>query len=91
VEVKLSSGTVGEIRIKSPTMLTQYAIIAYKSWISIPNDAYSYIGDEEKTQAAFDEDGYLKTGDLAEFKNGKYFLLGRANIDCKSRYMVLAD
>ncbi|KAL7932159.1 adenylate-forming enzyme AfeA [Trichoderma chlorosporum] len=63
VEVKLSSGVVGEIRIKSPTMLTHY------------------IGDEEKTQAAFDEDGYLKTGDIAEFKNGKYFILGRQNID----------
>ncbi|GAB1318646.1 hypothetical protein MFIFM68171_08856 [Madurella fahalii] len=40
-----------------------------------------YIGDEEKTRAAFDKDGFYKTGDMAELKDGEYFFAGRAATD----------
>ncbi|KAL9470884.1 hypothetical protein ACSS6W_008825 [Trichoderma asperelloides] len=40
-----------------------------------------YIGDEEKTKAAFDDEGYFKTGDFAELKDGEYIFSGRANAD----------
>ncbi|UKZ72529.1 hypothetical protein TrVFT333_000159 [Trichoderma virens FT-333] len=40
-----------------------------------------YIGDEEKTKAAFDAEGYFKTGDFAELKDGEYIFSGRANTD----------
>lgn len=42
-----------------------------------------YIGDEEATQAVFDEHGYYKTNDLAEYKNGEYIFCGRENTDCE--------
>jgi malonyl-CoA/methylmalonyl-CoA synthetase len=44
-----------------------------------------YAGDEEATRAAFDEEGYYKTGDLAEIRDGQYFFVGRANSDCVYR------
>ncbi|KAM0522964.1 hypothetical protein ACHAPE_001453 [Trichoderma viride] len=40
-----------------------------------------YIGDEKKTKAAFDAEGYFKTGDFAEKKNGEFIFSGRANAD----------
>ncbi|KAK5994002.1 Acyl-CoA ligase oryP-like protein [Cladobotryum mycophilum] len=40
-----------------------------------------YIGAEEKTKAAFDEEGYFKTGDYGEFRDGEYYFCGRANAD----------
>ncbi|KAM0461603.1 hypothetical protein ACHAPV_004311 [Trichoderma viride] len=40
-----------------------------------------YIGDKEKTNAAFDAEGYFKTGDFAELKDGEYIFSGRANAD----------
>ncbi|UKZ70905.1 uncharacterized protein TrAtP1_011876 [Trichoderma atroviride] len=40
-----------------------------------------YIGDKEKTKAAFDADGYFKTGDFAERKDGEFIFSGRANAD----------
>ncbi|POR37072.1 Acyl-CoA synthetase family member 3, mitochondrial [Tolypocladium paradoxum] len=40
-----------------------------------------YIGDEEASKAAFDEEGYLKTGDLAHIVDGEYVFDGRATAD----------
>ncbi|PNP44388.1 hypothetical protein TGAMA5MH_03994 [Trichoderma gamsii] len=40
-----------------------------------------YIGDKEKSKAAFDAEGYFKTGDFAELKNGEFIFSGRANAD----------
>lgn len=45
----------------------------------------SYIGDEEKTASAFDEEGYFKTGDLAKIVEGEYVFTGRASVGCKLR------
>src|ERR1700754_2348376 len=46
----------------------------------------SYLGDEKLTQQAFDEEGYYKTGDLAELKDGQYIFGGRANSDCTKSF-----
>lgn len=40
-----------------------------------------YIGDEEMTGAAFDDEGYFKTGDFAQLRDGEYIFSGRANSD----------
>ncbi|KAM3448676.1 hypothetical protein MY3296_007568 [Beauveria thailandica] len=40
-----------------------------------------YIGDMDATRAAFDADGFMKTGDLGKLQDGQYYILGRENID----------
>jgi len=40
-----------------------------------------YIHDPEATKAAFDEDGYFKSGDMAIRKGKHYFITGRASVD----------
>ncbi|KAK5996040.1 Acyl-CoA ligase oryP [Cladobotryum mycophilum] len=40
-----------------------------------------YAGNEKATKEAFNEDGYYKSGDLAELKDGELLFLGRANND----------
>ncbi|KAM0743986.1 hypothetical protein ACQRIT_001300 [Beauveria bassiana] len=40
-----------------------------------------YIGDMEASRAAFDADGFMKTGDLGKLQDGQYYILGRENID----------
>lgn len=44
-----------------------------------PNVMLGYYNDEEATKAAFDEEGYLLTGDLAKIdpKSGHYMIVGR--------------
>jgi malonyl-CoA/methylmalonyl-CoA synthetase len=44
---------------------------------------YSYLDDAGSTKNAFDEDGYYKTGDMAEFKDEEYIFKGRFNADCQ--------
>ncbi|KAM4066050.1 AMP-binding enzyme [Hirsutella rhossiliensis] len=63
IDVKLSEGDHGELRVKSPNMLTHY------------------IGEEEATRDAFDDEGYFKTGDLAYLKDGEFVFAGRSNAD----------
>ncbi|KAK2865068.1 hypothetical protein FQN49_003946 [Arthroderma sp. PD_2] len=63
IQVKLTEGDHGELRIKSPRRLI------------------GYLGDEKSTKAAFDEEGYFKTGDLAELKDDTYIFRGRAAAD----------
>jgi non-ribosomal peptide synthetase component E (peptide arylation enzyme) len=66
-------------------MFTQYvAVSGYNSPGRLFTDEqFSYIGDEDNTKAAFDQDGFLKTGDMAELKDGEYVFAGRATTDCK--------
>lgn len=52
------------------------------------NTPCSYIGDEKATEAAFDEDGFYKTGDIAQRVGNQYFFQGRAYSDCKCRTMI---
>lgn len=59
------------------------AVYCFKEERNLAN-YQSYIGDEEKTKAAFDDEGYFKTGDFAELKDGEYIFSGRANTDCKT-------
>ncbi|KAK5946308.1 hypothetical protein PMZ80_000450 [Knufia obscura] len=40
-----------------------------------------YIHDPEATKAAFDEDGYFKSGDMAIKRGKHYFITGRASVD----------
>jgi len=40
-----------------------------------------YVNDPEATKAAFDDDGYFKSGDMAEKKGEYYFITGRASVD----------
>ncbi|PNP49778.1 hypothetical protein THARTR1_09546 [Trichoderma harzianum] len=40
-----------------------------------------YVGEDDLTRAAFDEEGYYKTGDLAELRDGQYYFTGRKNSD----------
>lgn len=40
-----------------------------------------YIHDPEATKAAFDKDGYFKSGDMAIKKGKHYFITGRASVD----------
>lgn len=42
----------------------------------------SYIGNEAATKAAFDEEGFFKTGDLGRRIRNQYFFEGRATCDC---------
>ena len=53
--------------------------------------AIRYIGDEEATKAVFDEHGYYKTNDLAEYRNGEYIFCGRENTDCESSSTIETD
>ncbi|KAJ5698288.1 hypothetical protein N7462_000293 [Penicillium macrosclerotiorum] len=63
IDIKLSEGDRGEIRVKSARMFI------------------GYIGDKAATKAVFDEHGYYKTNDLAEYRNGEYIFCGRENTD----------
>ncbi|KAH6843247.1 hypothetical protein B0I37DRAFT_330943 [Chaetomium sp. MPI-CAGE-AT-0009] len=40
-----------------------------------------YLGDEEKTKASLDKDGFYKTGDTAELKDGEVIFTGRDTTD----------
>ncbi|OBS21185.1 hypothetical protein FPOA_07523 [Fusarium poae] len=46
-----------------------------------PRMLLGYFGDDELTKAAFDNEGYYKTGDLAELRDGQYWFRGRASSD----------
>lgn len=52
-----------------------------------PNVMLGYYNDEEATKAAFDEDGYFLTGDLAKIdsESGHYMIVGRL------KNMIVAD
>ncbi|PIG79525.1 hypothetical protein AARAC_000449 [Aspergillus arachidicola] len=54
----------------------QGEILARSSWMLT-----HYIGNEQATKVAFDDDGFFKTGDLAQDVNGEYVFTGRATSD----------
>lgn len=83
--MKLSEGDYGELCVKSPEMFTQYVCHVKVLPLMNTNNAAlnSYLGDNNATQAAFDDEGYFKTGDLGKFEDGEYIFAGRANTDCE--------
>jgi malonyl-CoA/methylmalonyl-CoA synthetase len=91
--VKLTEGDHGELRVKSPFMMIRYV----RKVFSVLRDLCrltrftlsSYVGDDKATQDAFDEEGFYKTGDLVDLRNGEYFMVGRM-IDRKCREAPLS-
>ncbi|OAQ99178.1 hypothetical protein LLEC1_01747 [Akanthomyces lecanii] len=51
-------------------------------FIKSPDRFLCYLGDEEKTKAAFDEGGFYKTGDIAELQQDELIFHGRERDDC---------
>ncbi|KAL4888857.1 hypothetical protein BDV59DRAFT_210634 [Aspergillus ambiguus] len=49
--------------------------------VKSPHIFTEYIHDPKTTAAAFNEDGYYKTGDIGRREGDYYFILGRASID----------
>ncbi|GAO19023.1 uncharacterized protein UV8b_01145 [Ustilaginoidea virens] len=49
--------------------------------VKVPTIFKAYIGDEEATKAAFDPDGFFKTGDFAEQQGDNLVYLGRMKTD----------
>lgn len=48
-----------------------------------------YLDNEAATRAAFDSDGYYRTGDQCYVENGIYFIEGRTSHDCKCSSSLL--
>lgn len=73
-------------------MFTQYVYFhnLSASMRSCTNTPCSYIGDKKATEAAFDEDGFYRTGDIAQRVGDQYFFQGRAYSDCKCLAMILS-
>lgn len=42
-----------------------------------------YLGDDDATQRAFDEEGYYRTGDILRQVGEEYVFEGRASADCR--------
>ncbi|KAH7128998.1 hypothetical protein EDB81DRAFT_808572 [Dactylonectria macrodidyma] len=49
--------------------------------IKSPGMMICYLDDEKLTQSALDEEGYYKSGDLAELRDGEYVFTGRSSTD----------
>jgi long-chain acyl-CoA synthetase len=74
-------GSVGKPLGKAVAKLDEEGEILVKS----PCLMKGYYKDEEKTKAAFTEDGYLRTGDLGEYdKEGYLYIVGRAKDQFKT-------
>ncbi|KAJ5375799.1 acetyl-CoA synthetase-like protein [Penicillium concentricum] len=50
-------------------------------FVKAPGMFTHYIGDEEATKAAFDEEGFFRTGDILRREGNQYIFLGRASSD----------
>ncbi len=65
--------TIDDVKINDPNEDGEGEI-----YVKGPNVMLGYYKDEETTAAAFDEDGYFKTGDYGKFgKDGTLFITGR--------------
>lgn len=51
-------------------------------WRSMLTVGTRYINDEAATRAAFDDEGFYKTGDRVHRIGDKYYFDGRASCDC---------
>lgn len=79
-DVKLSEGDEGEILVKTPYMLAKWVSNGVLCW-SLLTFIVRYIFDNKATAAAFDSDGYFKTGDIARREGKWYWIVGRASQD----------
>lgn len=75
----LPDGSIGEIALGADVKLTEgdEGEVRTRSYYSFSK----YIHDPEATKAAFDEDGYFKSGDMAIRKGKYFFITGRASVD----------
>ena len=65
--------TIDDVKINEPNENGEGEI-----FVKGPNVMLGYYNDEETTKAAFDENGYFKTGDYGKFdENGVLFITGR--------------
>ncbi|KAI0537876.1 adenylate-forming enzyme AfeA [Xylaria digitata] len=72
-------GSVGKI---APGIKVKFSEGTYgRLLIKSPNRFLGYLGNEEATRAVFDEEGYYKTGDIAELKDDEILLHGRERDD----------
>ena len=53
------------------------------------SDHISYLDNPEATEAAFDEEGYFRTGDSARLVGSNVVLDGRFKTDCKPVSCIL--
>ncbi|CAN9205272.1 unnamed protein product [Alternaria alternata] len=51
--------------------------------VKSPRMLLGYFGNEKLTADAFDDEGFYKTGDLAELQDDQYRFCGRASCDCE--------
>lgn len=78
-DVDVPDGSTGEISLGADVKLSkgEEGEVRSRSYYSF----IKYIHDPEATKAAFDDEGYFKSGDMA-IKKGKYFFItGRASVD----------
>ncbi|KAI8945865.1 adenylate-forming enzyme AfeA [Xylaria longipes] len=78
-------GSVGKVDSDIEIKLSEgtYGRLLIKS----PHRFLGYLGMEEATRAVFDEEGFYKTGDIAELRDGEVLLYGRERDD----YIVWGD
>lgn len=78
-DADVPDGSTGEVSLGADVKLSEgdEGEVRSRSYYSFSK----YIHDPEATKAAFDDDGYFKSGDMATRKGKYYFITGRASVD----------
>ncbi len=84
-ESKLSGGEYGEVLVRGPFVFMKSVnsrLILFVTRGETDSFAcHRYMFDPEATRRSFDKDGFYMTGDIAQQKEGLYYIEGRAAID----------
>ncbi|KAE8418844.1 hypothetical protein BDV36DRAFT_294699 [Aspergillus pseudocaelatus] len=88
VQMKLSKGTAGETLIKGLRTMKASVNLSLSLrpsillWVLIALlSAIRYLNNEAATQAAFNKDGFYRTGNLAHMEGNEFIFDGRASSD----------